>query len=162
MKSSAACALAIALFTVPACGGDDDDDGVPVDPDASVTEPDAAPLSASCVEAMDKSDILWIQDNIFNSCAAFSVCHQGAAMSAGGLNLESGFAETAMINVDSALFPDYKLVVPGDPDNSYLMTILGAAEGPLKDGVGTMPYNNPTLCEPKLEAIGRWISALPQ
>lgn len=162
MKFSAACALAIALLTVSGCGGDEDGDGAPVGPDASANEADAAPLSASCVEAMDKSDILWIQDNVFNSCAAFSVCHQGAAMSAGGLNLESGFAEAALINIDSQLFPDYKLVVPGDPDNSYLMTILGAAEGPLKDGVGTMPYNNPTLCEPKLDAIGRWITALPQ
>ena len=162
MKSPAACALAFALFTTGGCGSDDDG-VVPIEePDASVAQPDAAPLSASCMEAMDKSDILWIQDNIFNSCAAFSVCHQGAANSAGGLNLESGFAEAAMVNVDSVLFPDYKLVVPGDPDNSYLMTILGAVDGPLKDGVGTMPYNNPTLSEPKLEAISRWISALPQ
>ena len=126
-----------------------------------VAQPDAAPLSASCVEAMDKSDILWIQDNIFNSCAAFSACH-GAVTPAGGLNLESGFAEAAMLNVDSVLFPEYKLVVPGDPENSYLMTILGAVDGPLSDDVGTMPYNNPTLCQPKLDAIGRWISALPQ
>lgn len=166
MKSALALSLALSLFALnglalPGCG--EDDEGAGIEPDATVVEaPDAAPLSASCMEAQDKSDILWIQEKIFDSCAAFSVCHQGAAISAGGLNLESGFAETAMIDIDSRLFPDYKLVVPGDPDNSYLMVILGGAQGPLKDGVGTMPYNNPLLCDPKIDAVARWITALSQ
>jgi hypothetical protein len=85
----------------------------------------------------------------------------GAASSAGGLNLEDGMSEAALINVDSSRITDWKLVVPGDPDNSYLMAIMGAVDGPLTDGIGTMPFNNPTLCQQKLDAIRRWIGDLP-
>ncbi len=112
------------------------------------------------MEAADHSDLEWLQANVFDSCSAFGVCHKGAAMSAGGLNLESGNTQDAMSGVTSTLFSDWTLVVPGDPANSYLMVILGAEDGPLKDGVGTMPYNNPLLCQPKLDAINRWITSL--
>lgn len=154
MRFSAVATLALALFSAGACG---DKNG-----EGSDLKPDATPLSPSCIDAQGKADIEWIQEKVFTSCAAFSACHQGAAKSAGGLNLEKGNSEAAMIDVDSKLFPDFKLVVPGDPGNSYLMVILGSVPGPLDDKVGTMPYNNPTLCEPKLEAISRWIAALPQ
>jgi hypothetical protein len=150
-------ALSALLLCFSGCG-DDGGDGV-VTPDAS--PPDAAPLSAECIEAANHSDLAWIQAEIFTkSCASFSVCHQGAAASAGGLNLEDGAAEAALVNIDSVRFSDWKLVVPGDADNSYLMAILGDVEGPLTDGIGTMPFNNPPLCQPKLDAIRRWIGSL--
>ncbi len=107
------------------------------------------------------SDLAWIQKNIFTpSCASFSVCHMGQANSAGGLNLEDGLSEAAMVGVDSERIVDWKLVVAGDPNNSYLMAILGDVDGPLTDGIGTMPFNNPLLCQQKRDAIRRWISSL--
>ncbi|MCP4447786.1 MAG: hypothetical protein GY811_20975 [Myxococcales bacterium] len=54
-----------------------------------------------------------------------------------------------MLGIDSTRFGDWKLVVAGDPDNSYLMVLLTGVGGPLGDEVGTMPYNNPRLCDPK-------------
>lgn len=147
--------LALPLVVLTNCG----DDG-PAGPDAAI--PDAMPPSASCLEADNHSDLEWIQTEIFNKgCASFSVCHMGAAASAGGLNLESGMAEAALINVDSDRIVDWKLVVPGDPDNSYLLAIMGAVEGPITEGIGTMPFNNPILCQQKLDAIRRWIGSLP-
>ncbi len=113
------------------------------------------------MEASDHSDLAWIQENIFTpGCAAFSSCHMGDANQAGGLNLEAGQAEANMLDVDSVRFGDWKLVVAGDPDMSYLMVLLTGEGGPLDDEVGTMPYNNPKLCEPKIEAVRRWISSL--
>ncbi len=130
-------------------------------PDAALpdaVQPDADP---SCTDALGRSDLEWIQSNVFTpSCAAFSVCHQGNASSAGNLNLEDGQSQVNLINVDSVRFTDWKLVVPGVPDDSYLMVTLGGAAGPLLDGIGTMPFNNPLLCKEKVDAIGRWIESL--
>lgn len=158
--------LCSSLFSQVACGGDDDGadpaDAAPAAADATVPDdPDAMPLSQSCIDAMDHSDLAWIQDNILTpGCASFNSCHKGAAIQAGGLNLEAGNSEAAMLGVDSVRFEDWKLVVAGDPDNSYLMVILTGEGGPIDSGVGTMPYNNPLLCEPKIEAIRRWITNL--
>ncbi len=149
--------LSLSLSIVIACG----DDGAPAGPDAS--PPDAAPPSPSCLEAErdNISDLAWIQENVFTpSCANFSVCHMGNASSAGGLNLEDGNSEARMVDIDSTRITDFKLVVAGDPDNSYLMVILGNVDGPLTDGIGTMPLNNPTLCQQKQDAIRRWIGTL--
>ncbi|MBL4635341.1 MAG: hypothetical protein JKY56_15880 [Kofleriaceae bacterium] len=164
MRSLFVCtSFLLSLSFVGACGedgGGGDTDATPV---TDATPADAMPLTASCIEAANHSDLAWLQDNIFTGgCAAFSSCHMSEARQAANLNLESGMTLAAMLNVDSVLFPDWKLVVPGDPTNSYLMVILGAEIGPLKDGVGTMPFNSGTLCKPKLDAVSRWISDLPQ
>jgi hypothetical protein len=149
--------LAPILALSTACGDD-----TPAGPDAA--PPDAAPPSPSCIEAEENMEfeLDWIQRNVFNKgCASFSVCHMGKAKSAGGLNLESGMSEASLVGVDSDRIAGWKLVVPGDPDNSYLMAILGDVDGPLTDGIGTMPFNNPLLCQQKRDAIRRWINSLP-
>lgn len=146
----------LALSTVAAgaaaCGGDDGGDGQ--DPDAG--------LSASCMEATMHSDLEWIQDNIFTpSCASFASCHMGSAAGAAGLNLEAGMAESAMVDVDSTLEPDYKLVAPGDADNSYLLMILGREPVPAGVTINrTMPLGNPVLCDEKIEAVARWVDQM--
>ncbi len=122
---------------------------------------DAMPLSPSCMEASEHSDLAWIQENILTpGCASFASCHMGDASQAGGLNLEAGQSEANMLGVDSVRFAEWKLLVAGDPDMSYLMVLLTGEGGPLSDEVGTMPYNNPKLCDPKIEAVRRWISSL--
>ena len=116
--------------------------------------------SATCLEAQDHSDLPWIQENVLTpSCAAFTACHKGAALSAEGLNLEDGMSLDNLVDVESELFPEFVLVVPGDPQNSYLMIVLGHFPGPLTDS-GTMPFNNPLLCTQKRDAIQRWIEGL--
>lgn len=135
------------MFTAGACG---DDGGSDAD----------AMVSASCIEAENHSDLPWIQENILTpSCAAFTACHRGSALSAEGLNLEDGMSEENLVGVESELFPEFDLVVPGDPMTSYMMIILGQFEGPLGEG-GTMPFNNPLLCQQKRDAIERWIADL--
>lgn len=147
--------IVLVLALSSACG----DDTSVNQPDASTV--DAAP-SPSCLEAVNHSDLEWLEDNVFTpSCAAFSPCHKGPAASAGGLNLEAGNVERNLAGEPSLSFPERTLVVPGDPDNSYLMVVLGSREGPLPDE-GTMPYNNPLLCSQKRAAIERWIVSLAQ
>jgi hypothetical protein len=141
--------LAALAILLPACPGNGDGG-----PDAA--PPDANPL---CLEATERSDLPWIQETILTpSCSAFNACHKGRALQAGGLNLETGQTHAQLVGVDSAMFPQYKLVAPGDPENSYLMIILGHAPGPLDPDVGTMPYNSDLLCVEMREAIARWIA----
>jgi hypothetical protein len=139
--------------------------------------PDASVISPACMEAVNHSDLDWIQDNIFSvSCARFTACHKGRATSAAGLSLEAGKAAMNLVGVESKVcgLPQV-LVRPGDPGGSFLMKSLDADKYPLPDPVGpgtdcpmgdpekppqTMPYNNPPLCVEKREAVERWILSL--
>ncbi len=123
------------------------------------TGPDAGPPDANpvCLEANDHDDLPWLQEHVFTpSCSRFSACHQGRALMAGELSLEDGESHAEMVGIESALFPEFMRVVPGDPANSYLMIILGHYDGPISEA-GTMPYNSPLLCQEMRDAIDRWI-----
>ncbi|HLU68241.1 MAG TPA: hypothetical protein VKZ63_18280 [Kofleriaceae bacterium] len=158
---------AAALSLQVACGGDDGGGG---GSDAGSSTPDAGP-DPLCLEAADHSDLEWIQANVFTrSCASFTSCHQGSALSAGGLNLEEGMVPGTIVDVPSDLAADrgtpMDIVEPGDPQASYLMHILGRygktpEENPLIDpAIGIMPFNNAELCDEKIAAIERWIESL--
>ena len=147
--------LAGAALIALSCG----DDGNGGAPDAALDID--APLSPECAEAVDHADLAWLQENIFTpSCGNFSVCHQGTANAALGLNLEDGNTEANLVGQPSSAYPDETLVIPGDPANSYLLVVLGSYDGP-QLGAGTMPPNNPLLCVEKRQAIERWIQNLP-
>ena len=108
-----------------------------------------------------QSDLEWIQDNIFTpSCAAFGVCHMGAAASADGLNLEDGMTMANVVDVMSTQATSTALVAPGDPDNSYLLIKLGRGTFPPGSTQTTMPLGNPVLCDEKIDAVERWVNSL--
>jgi hypothetical protein len=149
MLRSAVLLATPALLTVLGCGGGGDGET----PDASI--------SAACQEAVDHSDLAWIQENIFDRSCVFSACHQGAAGIADGLNLEPGMSEANVVGVDSMRDPAFKLVVAGDADSSYLLMILGrdpAGNNPTIDR--RMPLSSPALCDEKLDALGRCVNSL--
>jgi hypothetical protein len=146
MKRSAACIRLCALWYCLQAGCD--------------TRVKAAPdASSACDEARQHSDLAWIQDNVFTpSCASFSSCHKGSRP-AEGLSLEPGVALGNLIGRKSRIAPTETLVVPGQPEQSFLMVMLGAA-GELPAGTVRMPYNSAPLCPEKLDAIARWITGL--
>ncbi|MEZ4366871.1 MAG: hypothetical protein R2939_11350 [Kofleriaceae bacterium] len=129
--------------------------GAPAERPIDAAPPDAP---ASCIAATQHSDLRWIEDNIFDRSCVFSSCHEGSAQSAGGLNLEPGEAHASLVNQPSGLFPDWDLVVPGDPARSYLLVITGHRPGPINTDIGNMPYDNQLLCVEKREALERWIA----
>jgi hypothetical protein len=150
MARSPCLTFAFGLLVVCGCSGDDGSNG-----DAGI---DA--ISPSCREAMDHSDLTWLQDRVFQpSCAGFTACHMGTAPDAGGLSLERGQTHRQLVDVDSMMFDQFKRVEPNDPANSYLMIIMGQYPGPLDVDVGRMPYNSPLLCKEKRDAVERWILA---
>lgn len=125
---------------------------------ASPREIDAAPAPA-CLEAAQHDDLAWLQANVFTpSCGAFSACHSGSATQALGLNLENGNTHGALVGNPSKRFTEQIFVVPGRPEASYLLTVVGEQDGPLSS-TGTMPPNTPLLCPEKRAALSRWIAA---
>jgi hypothetical protein len=102
-----------------------------------------------------------IQREIFSSGdgsgrPACTQCHNTALASInGGLNLSEGNAFANLVNVPSTGKSGAVRVIPGDPDNSYLVRKLEG--GP--DIVGTrMPQTGgPYLTEGQMLVIRRWI-----
>jgi hypothetical protein len=152
------------LVSVVSCGGGDGGGGDDGGDDGGDE------VSAVCMEATEHSDLEWIQDEIFTvNCAAFVSCHSGDANLARGLNLEAGNSEAALVGVPAQgeLAEGLRLVEPGQPDQSYLLVMLGqfGEDDPRipRDAAGdpiTMPQDSPLLCQEKRDAIERWISGL--
>ena len=92
------------------------------------------------------------------SCALAGSCHKGPNPS-GGLILDAGTAHANLVGVESALAPGKTLVVPGDPDASFLVQKV---EGTMGDGEGQiMPLNSPEPLDPacRIAALRAWIAA---
>ncbi len=124
-----------------------------------------------CKDSETHSDFQWIESKIFVANCFGASCHSDS-QSSGRLDLSKGHSYATVMGasgagVDSELDPGHKLVVPGDPANSYLFFILKgvkAADGmpafaEPPDDVGYMPMSNATLCCQKIDAIERWITA---
>lgn len=98
-----------------------------------------------------------IQAKIFSpSCAAFSSCHSSLGL-AGRCDLTAGKAYADLVGRPSNTNPAKTLVVPGHPEQSFLIAKLRGQLGP---GEGErMPLHNPPLSEATINAIEDWIAA---
>jgi len=128
-----------------------------------------APLSPSCMEALTRSDLAFIETKIFAQSCIFSGCHNGANTDAGRLDLRAGMSFNELVNVSSETSSTYKYVVPGQPTQSHLLMMIQhippadmspptVAPDPQ---IGFMPSNagGRPLCVEKRDAIQRWIVA---
>ena len=95
-----------------------------------------------------------VQSEVFDKSCAFSSCHKGASP-AGGLNLENVTA-AKLANVKATGAPSLTLVVPGKPDESYLIEKLTRAAPAA--GV-QMPQNGDALTAERLALVRDWIAA---
>ena len=101
-----------------------------------------------------------IQQEIFNTTdsagrQACTNCHTDSGRTpAGGMNLRSGTAHTSLVGTPSSGKPGAVRVIPGDPENSYLIHKLEGRPGI----VGTpMPRGNALLSAGQILVIKRWI-----
>lgn len=172
----------LAVVLASACRLSLEDGEAPTQIDASLIDSSIdAPLAPSCVASTTHSDLEFIEDVIFRQSCVFSGCHDGANNAAGQIDLRPpgagmppapglpGRSAAFLVNVDSVLDPAHKLVVPNQPNQSYLLMMLqhippadmnppSSAPDPT---IGYMPQNaggNP-LCVEKRDAIQRWIEA---
>lgn len=103
-----------------------------------------------------------IQKEIFESTdssgrAACTNCHSNTGRNpSGGLNLNHDVAYDQLVNVAVREKPGAIRVIPGDPDNSYLIHKLDGAA----DITGRrMPFNGPPyLTDGQITIIKRWIA----
>jgi len=103
-----------------------------------------------------------VQQQIFNTQDASGrqncvVCHtdQGRTPAGPGLNLREGASYNALVGVASRGKPGATLVIPGDPENSYLVQKLEGAPGIVGE---RMPRTGgPYLTSGQLLVLRRWI-----
>lgn len=125
--------------------------------------------SPACVDAVNHSDLKWIENNIFvPNCnlGGGGACHASAS-DGGKLGLQPGMSHGHLVNVSSMIDKTRRLVVPNDVAASYLMLMLSdvppdmasppGAKPP--DNVGFMPQSSGVLCCQKLDALERWIES---
>jgi hypothetical protein len=153
---------------------------------------DAMVIPPDCIEAENHSDLTWIQQNVFAHQCTFSGCHNGDGTPMGMMDLTSvAMAEARTVNVKaglgfagsssaSACDPGCAfacgsnsaggsqfIVLPGHPEESWLMKMIAAIPDTtpsscgINPKVGTMPMNDGgvPLCSQKIGAIQRWIAA---
>jgi hypothetical protein len=152
------------LVTSAACGTD----SAPGPGTSESPRPDAGPRGDggaagdgpavdACVDAVQHSDFAWIQEHVLTPSCATAMCHAGAEPKV-DLSLEAGQAYANLVDKGASTAAGWIRVVPGSPEQSYLMVAFGRAPGPMpRDGF--MPLGAPPLCGPKLDAVARWISA---
>ena len=101
-----------------------------------------------------------IQEYVFDKSCANSSCHAAPANS-GNLNLTYGISYQDLVGRTpqnpAALSAGMKLVDPGNPENSFLLTKLLGPDAP---GQGArMPSGGGTLHNGKIDAVRTWIAA---
>jgi hypothetical protein len=115
-------------------------------------------VGGTCAAAVGRSDLAWLQANVFSKSCTFGACHSGDARQADRLVLTDGRTHDQLVNVASVESSSWKRVVAGDPDHSYLLVALGSIGGPPPHD-GIMPLGSAQLCSEKLSAIRAWIAA---
>lgn len=96
-----------------------------------------------------------IQENIFNTSCAFAQCHAGPNAQR-NLDLSEGQSRSNLVGIDSETNPAFKLVAPGNPDDSYLVMKL---EGDPRIMGQRMPMNMPPLSSEEIGVVREWIAA---
>ena len=111
-------------------------------------------------EQNDNSTYHVIQDDILDKSCANSACHAPPA-NAANLNLTYGQSYPDLINRvprnPTAAAAGMKLIDPGNPENSFLLTKLMGSENP--NFGGRMPFGGGPLHKGKIDAIRTWIAA---
>lgn len=93
-----------------------------------------------------------IQSNVFQRSCVFSSCHS-ADTPQKGLNL-SGSTYQVLVNKPSSEVPSRMLVVPSNPDGSYLLEKI-SSDHPTSGA--RMPYTSTPLPEGEIAAVRQWI-----
>jgi hypothetical protein len=92
---------------------------------------------------------------IFDKRCAVGGCHTIATHQA-GLVLEPSEAYQSLVGVSSTLRPSLERVTPGEPTQSWLVTMI-SADDVARQGVSRMPLATYPLTDNQIATIVRWI-----
>lgn len=111
-------------------------------------------------EQGDNSTYHVIQDDIFDKSCANGACHAPPG-NAADLNLSYGQSYHDLVNRiprnPAAAAAGMKLIDPGNPENSFLLTKLMGSDN--REFGGRMPFGMGPLHNGKIDALRTWISA---
>ena len=119
------------LATIPDCVESDGDD-----------PPDAVTLTE-------------LQSSLFTPTCAVAGCHSAGSARA-GLVLAAGRTFNETVNVPSSEVPQFDIVEPGDPEQSYMVKKL---RGDADISGERMPEGGPFLSEERIAEVVSWISS---
>jgi len=150
--------IAILALTLAACGAGDgeglDQDGLPLGQASAAACGTAGVMPpVTSLPGPMQPTLASIQANLFSVTCAVSGCHGGASAQQ-GLRLDAGFSAGNLICVHSPRDPSLTRVVPGDPDNSFIIHKLEGTQS-LGD---RMPDGGPYLQQSTIDVIRQWIA----
>ena len=125
----------------------------------------SAPLEGSCVDAPTEAEpdgpstLSGLRESVFTPSCSFSSCH-GGPLSVAGLDFMAEDLHAALMEHETARAGAPPLVVPGDPEGSYLYQLVSRCD-PTVDGesVAHMPLNAPELLpEGQVARLREWIA----
>lgn len=100
-----------------------------------------------------------MQADIFALGCAISGCHDNRANPAGGLNMTTvQLSHANMVGRDSTQVPGRKLVVPADPDSSYLVDKLLGTHLAVGGTGRRMPTDAAALSQADIDRVIAWIN----
>ena len=148
--------LTLALAACGAGNGDGlDQNGVPLG-QASTSGcivPPAPPSTPPAPGVPLEPTLASIQANVFSAACAIPGCHGGAGAQQ-GMRLDPGFSFGNLVCVRLPRDPSQFRVIPGDPDNSFIIHKL---EGTQNIG-DRMPLGGPYLDQATIDVIRLWIA----
>lgn len=166
----AACALVALLVVAPGCGDDgggtDTDGGTgttpgtgtgtmttPTTSDGTTDGTDTTGSTGNMGMLSHAADIQPIWDA---NCV--TGCHVAGGTASAWFLLTSDVAYTSIVNKASISFPTLTLVVPGDPDMSYLMHKIQGTQADVGGGTASMPQPPAMpLADADVQKISAWI-----
>jgi hypothetical protein len=116
--------------------------------DKIVTESNLNPVTPTGVQLSKFSEI---QKNILTPTCALAGCHLGSNAQ-GNLDLSEGKSYSNIVNVQSLLFPSYKIIVPGNKEQSLLYLAVDYKFSQLQ-----MPLTGSKLDQYLIDSLGVWI-----
>lgn len=123
--------------------------------DGSTLGPDGAPPDedGDNPQPTETVTLAQLSAEIFTPRCAISGCHSGG-FPTGNMSLEVSRIASQIIGVPSSGKPGETRIVPGEPDNSYLLKKLRGVSGI----VGSqMPLTGRRLTENEIARIARWV-----
>jgi hypothetical protein len=120
-------------------------------------------LALGCA-GKDEGGVTYAEDILpmLHDCA---LCHSPGAPFGPGLDQGPDVVNAYSLPDGLAVAPNYwmvagleRLVVPGEPDKSFLLTKIDAALGPFPEDAGDpMPLQLPALTQEELESVEQWV-----
>lgn len=136
--------VAVAAAWLSACDGEDTDkDPVETDPPVDTEAESDAPIEVTYADVQAIFDV---------SCAT-SGCHNGTFEP----DLRASASPASMVNVAAASAPGLDYVVPGDPDNSYLLHKINGTQTSVGGSGARMPTAGCCLSDEEVGMISTWI-----